>query len=275
MNKIFSKRFFNLFCLIYTILTLVVSIYNLILGQNYDYLGYYHEIYRAFFVLFILLLADFISNFSLNKSLSYYLSKLLPLLLTFLAFGALLYYRGDLDIDLSDIRKVLMYVVGFILALILLLALIKTLATWLNNIFKSNKKKYFSFMSLLLLALILLPIIAYHFIFINNNPLENILSSRWYAFGLIFFGLLVFCLLLSTKFKDNISFLTVFFLIIYYIFWFVIMIGRLNIYTFEIMQTMGFITILVYSIQNRFDHCIPISIIVYILIFVGALFFFK
>lgn len=272
MKRIFDRKNINLFLLLYTIITIGVSIYNLLLNNNYDYLGYWHEIYRAIFLMFIILLFDIIRNFSFKKSLWSLLEELLPLLLCLLLFGLAMYLKGDLSLD--KILNYILYALGILIGLALLFALYQSLKTYLINMFK-GKKKYFSFMSLLLIVLLVIPIIVYYYVNKDNNTLKYLVSFNWYIVGIVLILIVCLALLLSTRLKDEISGLNIVFILLYYFAWVFIILNRIDIYTIQIMQALGFANLLIYELTNNFKHCIPFTLISYLLMFIGCSYFFK
>lgn len=273
MKKLLNKKNLAIFFMLYTLLTIAVSIYNLLRGNVYDYLGFWHEIYRVFFLLICLLIFNIIKNFNFKKGLKSILDNIFPLLLALLAFIGLLYFKGDLDLD--TIKKLLMYFILAVVAIALLKAMYSTLNTWIKNVFLSKKKKYFSLSSLLLIFLLLLPCFIY-FLVHGFNILTNLFkTNNFYLAGLIFFMLLIVALLISTKYKDSISLDVIILLLVYYISWFVIGFNNFNVFTICIMQVLGFLVLLMYEIHNNFEHCIPFSILIIILISIGSYFYFK
>lgn len=259
--------------MLYTLLTIAVSVYNLFFKSSYDYLGFWHEIYRFFFLLALLLTLNIITNFNFKKGFKSILDNLLPLLLTLLAFGLLLYFKGDLDLDM--IKKLLTYLIMVVVCLALLRSIYYALKTWIKETLLSKRKKYLSLVSLLLIFLIILPCLIYYFIHGFSNLTSLFKTNNYYLAALILFVLLIIALSISFKNKDEISLDVIIGLLFYYILWFVIGFNNLNVYTIEIMQLLGFIVLLLYEKHNNLDHCVPISIFIIVLISIGAYIYFK
>lgn len=76
MKKLFSKKNLYLFFMLYTLLTIAVSVYNLFFKSSYDYLGFWHEIYRFFFLLALLFTLNIITNFNFKKGFKSVIAKL-------------------------------------------------------------------------------------------------------------------------------------------------------------------------------------------------------
>ena len=273
MKKIFSKKNMYIFFLLYTLLTISVSIYNLIFNGNYDELGFWHEIYRFFFLLALLFGLNIIKNFNFKKGFKSILDNLLPLLLTLLAFAGLLYFKGDLDLDM--LKRLLMYLLFAIIAFALLRSIYSTFKTWIKDTLLSKRKKYFSMQSLIILLLLLLPIMIYYLVHGFDRLLVIFRTNNWYIGALILFILLVIALLISFNSKDQISLDIIICLLVYYIVWFVIGFNNLNIYTIELMQLIGFIVLFLYEKHNKLDHCVPLSLLIIVLISIGAYFHFN
>ena len=273
MKKLFSKKNLYLFFLLYTLLTLAVSIFNLAAGKERDPLGFWHEIYRFFFLLILLLLIDMIRSFSFRKGIRSILDRLWPLLLSLLAFGVLLYLKGDLDLDM--LKKGLLYLLALIAGLILLSAMYSTMKVWLRNMLSASKKKYFSFRSILLTVLILIPWFLYFMINTHLDLDQLLMGNAWYFASAVVFVLAAAGLLLTQNEEDMLSVLTLILLLLYYIFWFMIGYGRADMALVMIMQTAGCAAMLAYENENRFTHCIPFTILLLILLTAGAYFYFK
>ena len=266
MKKYFTKKNLYTFFLLYFVLTIGVSIYNLVSGNNYDYLGFWHEIYRVFFVLFVLLTLDIIRSFSFKRGLKGILDKLWPLLLCLLSFVLLLYLKGDLDTDI--LKKILLYVLGLIIGIILFRWIYTTLKVWFRNIFAPNKKKYFSFSSLILISLLLVPAIIY--MLANKIGFNSVISNRWYLMSMIVFALLSFGLLLSANNDDPIPVLTIIQVLLCYISWFILGYGSAGITSVFIVQVLASISLLSYENYNKFNHCVPVTILLFILMSIAV-----
>ena len=272
MKKIFNSKNMNLFVLLFTICTIGVSIFNLIRGVGYDYLGYWHAIYRALFLLFLIVLIDVFRSFSFKNSLWGLLSQLLPLLLIALAFAFIRYLDGSLDFN--NLLRYILYAIGFVAAIALIMALCRSIMAYITRMFK-GKKKYFSFMSLLLIVLLIIPMFIYYYFNTTGNILFNVFENRWILIGTIFLGLVFVVLLLSTKLKDTISVLNIVFLVLYYIFWLIITYIVIGVVFTQIVLGLLFVCLLIYELTNTFHHCIAFTVISYLLLFIGFIYYFA
>lgn len=271
MKKLFTKKNLYIFFLLYFLLTISVSIYNLITGREYDNLGYWHEIYRFFFILFVLLTFDIIKNFSFKRGLKSILDRLWPLLLCLLAFVLLLYIKGDLDINL--LKRIILYSLGIILAIILFRWMYQTLKVWFKRMFAPNKKKYFSFSSLLIIVLLLIPVFIYTSI--NDYSFAYIITNRFYLASIIVFILICIALILSENNNDSFSLLSIIILLLYYISWFILSYSKANITSVFIMQILACATLFAYENHNSFNHCVPFTVLLLILMSTGAYYWFN
>ena len=136
MKNIFNFRNLGIYSLIYTIVTLAVSIFKLTNGINYDPLGYWHDIDRAF-VLFIIFVAVLtIKYFRFSKYIGNILSQLLPLILSILAYLFLLYLRDIVSPDIF--KKLLFYSLVFFIAFFLLKWLFNTIFNLIDSLSRSK-----------------------------------------------------------------------------------------------------------------------------------------
>ena len=94
----FKKKNLYLFCVLYTILTIGLSVFHFINGTIYDDLGYDHELFRAIFLFILLTTFYAIRHFKFNKLVDSLLS-FWPLLLGLLLFLYLRYKAGDISFD--------------------------------------------------------------------------------------------------------------------------------------------------------------------------------
>ncbi len=268
MKKLFKKKNILTFFLIYGILTLLVSLYHLILGRNADPLGYWHEIYRFFFVLILLLLYDLLRNLNLRRNWKTLFEQLLPLLLALAALGLVLYLKGDLD--LKQVGRILMYILAGLIGIFFLRAIVQSLVNWLKSLFSGRKKVYFSFMSLLLLIILIVPIVIYLLINADLDLIGIFRRNTWYLASLILFLLLSIGLFLSSNETDEFDPLTIIAILSYYVLWFLI--GYQGPQTVRIlfMQLLGCGSMLAYENRNRFHHCIPMTMLLALLLSIAA-----
>ncbi len=269
MKQFFRKQNILTFFLIYGILTIAVSLFYLIAGIQTDPLGYWHEIYRFFFVLILLLLFDFIRNLSLKKSCRSFLGQLLPLLIALLGFGAVLYLKGDIGLD--RIIRYLMYFLAAVIGIFLLRAVFNALRSWLKNLFSGKRKIYFSFMSLLLLVILAIPFGIYILI-IRSRSFVYLSGNGWYLASLIVLVLVLIGLFLSQNPTDEFNPLTIILILCYYVIWFLI--GYYGITKFRIilMQLSGCGILLAYENHNGFHHCIALTMLLALLSGIAAYF---
>ena len=266
MKKIFRKKNVLLFFLIYGILTVLVSLFHLISGTQADPLGYWHEIYRFFFVLILMLLYDFIRNLSFRKNWKSFLEQLIPLLLALAGFAAVLYLKGD--IDLKRIRDLLMYFISGLIGFLLLRAIFNALRDWFRNLFSGRKKIYFSFMSLLLLVILMIPPMI-DLLFIHSLTGTKILNY-WYIAAAVIGILLLIGLFLSQNQTDEFDPLTIILILVYYVLWFLIGYNGVSFLSILLMQLSGCGILLAYENHNEFHHCISLTMLLALLLTIAA-----
>ena len=269
MKKLFRKKNILVFFLIYGILTLLVSLYHLIIGRNADPLGYWHEIYRFFFVLILLLLYDLLRNLNLKRNWKSFLEQLLPLLLALAGLGLVLYLKGDLD--LSRIATILGFLIGALIGLFFLRAIVKSLYNWLRSIFSGRKKIYFSFISLLLLVILFTPIVIYLLINRGIDLMKVFRDSVWYLASVILFLLLMIGLFLSGNQTDEFDPLTIILILLYYVSWFFIGYQGALFTHVLVMQILGCGVMLAYENHNGFHHCIPMTMLLTLLLSIACI----
>ncbi|MDO4500463.1 MAG: hypothetical protein Q4B60_04235 [Erysipelotrichaceae bacterium] len=267
--RLFNRKNIFLYCVLYFILTIGVSLYNLFKGVVHDPLGYYHEIYRAIFLFLVMALIDAIKNFSLKKGLINSLLEFWPLLLGLGLYALAEYKRGKLPLNLLKD-----YLWKFLIGLILLLLLIGILSTILKML-SSAKKIYFSITGLLYSLLLLSPAIIWLLVKGKNNTLYYLFTSRVYLIALIFFGLLIFTFLLTNTLKIRIDAVTIVFLVFYYICFTVLFFVEAKFYLVALLELCFFISTIAYSSNNRLSTSVVLSFIYYVLILLGSLMFYK
>ena len=261
MKQIFRKKNILLFFLIYGILTLAVSLFYLIAGISADPLGYWHEIYRFFFVLILLLLFDFLRNLSVKKNWRSILEQLLPLFLALLGLAAVIYLKGDIGI--GRIRDLLMYFLAALIGLLFLKAIISALIKWFRNLLNGKRKVYFSFMSLLLLILLAIPVGIY---FLFSGSSFFLTGSHWYLASVVVLFIIFIGLFLSQNPTDRFDPLTIILILAYYVIWFLIGYQGLDTVRILLMKLFGCGVLLAYENHNEFHHCIALTMLLAILL---------
>ena len=98
MKYFLSSKVLKLYCILYTLISIAVNIYCLIIGH--DYTGLWHNIDRAIVLYLVMLLIVLLAHIKFNKKLINLLIYFLPLLLSLLAYSYLLYLRGIISEDL-------------------------------------------------------------------------------------------------------------------------------------------------------------------------------
>ena len=136
MRNLFTFKNLGIFSLIYTIITIIVSIVNIFRGNNYDPMGYWHEIDRALILLLLFILFFTIKYFHFSKNIANMLSQLLPLLLALLAYATLLNFRGFIPLDLF--KKILFYTLLALLGFFLLKWLLNTFFNLIDTLASSK-----------------------------------------------------------------------------------------------------------------------------------------
>lgn len=267
--RLFNRKNVFLYCVIYFLLTIAVSIYNLIRGQVYDYLGYYHEIYRAIFLFVVMAIVDFIKNFSLKKGLLHNLIDFWPLLLLLGLWLYLEYQRGGLPLE--KLKQWLLYILVALLILLFITGIIASILKY----FGSSKKVYFSLKGLLLILLLVLPYVVYVFIRGKSSVLYLLFKSNVYLIALVFLMMLFITFLLTYTLKLSYDLLTILFIIAYYICFIVMYFMGVNFYMVALTELCFFVSTIAYSIHNKLTSSIVLSLIYYVLILLGSILYFN
>lgn len=250
--KIFNRKNIFLYCLIYTILTIGVSIYNLIRGQVYDSLGYYHEIYRALILALVLMILYYLTHFSFKRDFISSLLEMWPLLLVLLALWALNLLDGFVDVDL--LKKYLLYGLLFLLGLIVLSILLKTLSKTIQALLKGSRKLMISFVGLLFVVIMLLPLVLLKAVIPFSESQIASLKGPLYIIAFIFLVLSCLCVILVTNTKNTIKPLCVTFIVVYYIIWLIVLLSEINLTALILLVISFFIPFMIYCINNAHGY---------------------
>ena len=267
----FKKKNLYLFCVLFTILTIGLSIFHFINGTIYDDLGYDHELFRAIFLFILLTTFYAIRHFKFNKLVDSLLS-FWPLLLGLLLFLYLRYKAGDINFD--TLKKWLLYILIGLLAILLISAIIATLIKYIKDNLSGKHKLYFSISGTVLLSLLVAPVLLWY-LFKGEFILFRLMGTSWYLFGIPPLIFIVFCILLTRKFNTQIPILSYVLIFIYYCVFVIMYFSQVNIYAIEILQTIMCAAVLVYVLSNNLYNSVLFLIVLYILIFTGALIFFN
>lgn len=267
----FKKKNIYLYCLIFTVITICLSIFNFVNGSAYDSLGYYHELYRAIALFIFMSFIYAIRHFNFNKLVDSLLS-FWPLLLGLLLLIYFIYKEGNLSSDV--LKKWLLILLFSIIGIILLFALISTLSKYLKDSVKGKSKLYFSMYGCLMTVLSGLPLILWK-IFNGNSTLYRMFNTSYYLFSLIPLSLLVLSVLLSRKTKNVFTTLIYIILAVYYILWTIAYYSPFNIYLIQFIQIALLIAFVIYVLDNKMYTSLIYLIAFYICIFIGTLNFFA
>lgn len=275
MKRFFTFKNLGIFSLIYTIITIVVSIINIIKGQNYDSLGYWHEIDRALILLLLFILFFTIKYFHFSSNLANMLSQLLPLLLALLAFASLLHFRGFIPLDLF--KKILFFSLLALFCFFLLKWLFNTFFNLIDTLSKSKSlnKIRFELLGFLLILLLILPF-ALYFIFKEDPSFIKIYTDN--LFYIIIFILLIILaigILLTTKRKNKVGYAEFIMIIIYYIFFILLYFDFINIYLILLLQFFGLMPIIIYSLRNKYSFNVALAVFIYLIMILSSLKYFT
>ena len=272
MKYFFSSKVFKLYCILYTLITIAVNIYCLIIG--YDYADLWHNIDRAIVLYLVMLFIVLLMHISFKGKLISLLGYFLPLLLSLLAYAYLLYLRGIISQGL-----LLKLAIGALM-LYAGLAILGSIWTGLKNTSKSllssrsMNKLSFEPYGLLIIALIILPMVLWHFLRGKENLLGQLAYTRFYLIAAILFLIVILGLLLTDKTNNKIPVASFIFIIVYYIFFILCFSNVINVFIVEIMQLCAGIALMIYEIRNRCYLSLFVTIIILIMIFYACLSFF-
>lgn len=275
MKRFFTFKNLGIFSLIYTIITIVVSIINIVKGQNYDHLGYWHEIDRALILLLLFILFFTIKYFHFSSNIANMLSQLLPLLLALLTYASLLNFRGFIPLDLF--KKILFFSLLALLCFFLLKWLLNTFFNLIDTLSKSKSlnKIRFELLGFLLILLLVLPF-ALYFIFKEDSSFIKIYTDN--LFYIIIFILLIILavgILLTTKRKNKVGYAEFIMIIIYYIFFILLYFDFVNIYLILLLQFFGLMPIIIYSLRNKYSFNVALAVFIYLIMILSALKYFT
>ena len=270
MKYFLSSKVLKLYCILYTLISIAVNIYCLIIGH--DYTGLWHNIDRAIVLYLVMLLIVLLAHIKFNKKLINLLLYFLPLLLSLLAYSYLLYLRGIISEDL--LIKLLLGTLILYAGLALISSIWKGIKNTSKSLVNGRSALKFSPQGLLIVVLIVLPILLWYLINGKDNILFNLVNSYLYIVGAILFVIICIALLLSNNSKDKISIPVYVMLIVYYICFILCFFDVVNVFTVEILQICAGIALIIYELQNRSYVALILTIITLILIIYACLSFF-
>ena len=275
MKNIFNFRNLGIYSLIYTIVTLAVSIFKLTNGINYDPLGYWHEIDRAF-VLFIIFVAVLtIKYFRFSKYIVNILSQFLPLILSILAYLFLLYLRGIVSPDIF--KKLLFYSLVFFIAFFLLKWLFNTIFNLIDSLSRSKalNRMRIELWGLLIIILLLIPFGIYFFFKEDSSFIVNYCNSYLsYLTGVLLIILLLGVLFTARK-KNKTGAAEIIMIVIYYFFFILFYLNIINIYVILAIELFGLLSIVLYSVRNSISFNTALALLIYLLMILRALYYFT
>lgn len=275
MRNLFTFKNLGIFSLIYTIITIIVSIVNIFRGNNYDPMGYWHEIDRALILLLLFILFFTIKYFHFSKNLANMLSQLLPLLLALLAYATLLNFRGFIPLDLF--KKILFYTLLALLGFFLLKWLLNTFFNLIDTLAssKSLNKIRFEILGLILVLLLVLPFVLYLFFKESPSFIKIYTDNLFYIIIFILLCILSLGIILTTKKKNKTGYAEFTMLIIYYIFFILLYFDFVNIYYVLLLQFFGLMVIVIYSLRNKYSFNVALSVLIYLIMILSALKYFT
>ena len=268
------KYFFNVknirrYCIIYTLLTLAVSLYCLYIGH--DYTGLWHDIDRAVVLFIVMLGTVLIIHINFRKKLIDQLTYFLPLFISLLAYAFLLYRRGVISMNLF------IKLLGGALILYIAAAVLGSAWTGLRNTSKSVfssktlKNLRFDIWGFLLLMLIILPCIIWHFVKGEGNVLSLMINTKVYIAAIILFVIMALTLLLTLNRDDHVTVPVWILMILYYVLFILCFSGVVNVFTVEMLQISGAAALIVYESENRRLISLVLNIVILIMIFYACL----
>ena len=275
MRNLFTFKNLGIFSLIYTIITIIVSIVNIFRGNNYDPMGYWHEIDRALILLLLFILFFTIKYFHFSKNIANMLSQLLPLLLALLAYATLLNFRGFIPLDLF--KKILFYTLLALLGFFLLKWLLNTFFNLIDTLAssKSLNKIRFEILGLILVLLLVLPFVLYLFFKESPSFMKIYTYNLLYIIIFILLCILSLEIILTTKKKNKTGYAEFTMLIIYYIFFILLYFDFVNIYYVLLLQFFGLMVIVIYSLRNKYSFNVALSVLIYLIMILSALKYFT
>ena len=275
MRNLFTFKNLGIFSLIYTIITIIVSIVNIFRGNNYDPMGYWHEIDRALILLLLFILFFTIKYFHFSKNLANMLSQLLPLLLALLAYATLLNFRGFIPLDLF--KKILFYTLLALLGFFLLKWLLNTFFNLIDTLAssKSLNKIRFEILGLILVLLLVLPFVLYLFFKESPSFIKIYTDNPFYIIIFVLLCILSLGIILTTKKKNKTGYAEFTMLIIYYIFFILLYFDFVNIYYVLLLQFFGLMVIVIYSLRNKYSFNVALSVLIYLIMILSALKYFT
>ena len=275
MRNLFTFKNLGIFSLIYTIITIIVSIVNIFRGNNYDPMGYWHEIDRALILLLLFILFFTIKYFHFSKNIANMLSQLLPLLLALLAYATLLNFRGFIPLDLF--KKILFYTLLALLGFFLLKWLLNTFFNLIDTLAssKSLNKIRFEILGLILVLLLVLPFVLYLFFKESPSFIKIYTYNLLYIIIFILLCILSLGIILTTKKKNKTGYAEFTMLIIYYIFFILLYFDFVNIYYVLLLQFFGLMVIVIYSLRNKYSFNVALSVLIYLIMILSALKYFT
>lgn len=275
MRNLFTFKNLGIFSLIYTIITIIVSIVNIFRGNNYDPMGYWHEIDRALILLLLFILFFTIKYFHFSKNIANMFSQLLPLLLALLAYATLLNFRGFIPLDLF--KKILFYTLLALLGFFLLKWLLNTFFNLIDTLAssKSLNKIRFEILGLILVLLLVLPFVLYLFFKESPSFIKIYTDNLLYIIIFILLCILSLGIILTTKKKNKTGYAEFTMLIIYYIFFILLYFDFVNIYYVLLLQFFGLMVIVIYSLRNKYSFNVALSVLIYLIMILSALKYFT
>lgn len=275
MKNIFTFKNLGIYSLIYTIITIIVSLINILKGQAYDPMGYWREIDRAIILLLLFILFYTIKHFHFSSNLTSMLGQLLPLLLALLGYMTMLHFRGFIPFDLF--KKILFFALLAFFGFFLLKWLINTFLNLIDSLSnsKSLNKLRFEFLGLLLIILLILPFIFYFFFKESPSFIKIYTNNLFYIIIFILFCILSLGIILTTKRKNKTGYAEYIMMIIYYIFFILIYFDFINIYLVLLLQLFGLMAIIIYSLRNKYSFNVALCILIYLIMILYALKYFT
>lgn len=275
MKNIFNFKNLGIYSLIYTIVTLAVSIFKLINGINYDPLGFWHEIDRACVLFIIFLLVLTIKYFRFSKYIGNILSQLLPLILAILGYLFLLYLRNIVSPDIF--KKLLFYSAVFFIAFFLLKWLFNTIFNLIDTLSRSKalNKMRIELWGLLIIILLLIPFGIYFFFKEDTSFIKNYCNSYLSYLTGVLLIILFLGILLTTKKKNKTGAPEIIMIIIYYFFFILFFLNIINIYVVLAIELFGLLSIVLYSIRNNISFNTALGLFIYLLMILRALYYFT
>lgn len=272
MKYFFNAKILKLYCIFYTLITIAVNIYCLIIGH--DYTGLWHNIDRAIVLYLVMLLIVLIIHFRFKNKLINSLIHFLPLFISLLLYGYLLFIRGIIAKDL--LLKIALAFLILYVGLALIGSLWKAIKNTSKSIINSNSRKNLSFSpsGLLMIILIILPIILWIIIKGKDNLLFDLINNNLYLIAGILFLIISLGLLLSTNKNEKFDFSVLIFIVIYYICFLLCFLDVINVFIIQIGQVAACIALIIYEIRNKAYFSLSFIIAFAIIIFIACINYF-